>query len=167
VVPNAHALFRAQACADPLERRLSRSRAVAALVAERFPVTTLMLIDKHNHGIPVAHVIHSDSKADTMVQVFNALREFVGVEFTPKFILVDDCDAEIAAIRACAWGIKGCKVALCNWHVKRSWLKNLITKVGGKDKYELRLEIFDALQGLQSIKVCAPLTQRHMHAYPC
>lgn len=128
----------------------------AALNAQRYHVTTLMVIDEHNHGLPIAHVIHSSATADTMVQVFNALREFVGVDIQPKFILVDDCKAEIAAIQACAWGIKGCNVALCNWHVKRSWLKNLIAKVGGKEKYSLRIEIFGALQELQSITVGAP-----------
>jgi len=143
--------------------------AVAALNAQRFPVTTLMVIDEHHHGLPVAHIIHSSSSADTMVQVFNALRDFVGVQYQPKFIIVDDCDAEIAAIEECVWGIKGCKVALCNWHVKRAWLVNLIKKLPGKPKRDTRLEIFDALQDIQGIKVCmlawlTPPRRPHSHA---
>jgi hypothetical protein len=130
-----------------------RPWAGAGLNAQRFPVTTLMIIDEHNHGLPVAHIIHSKSDADTLVQIFNTLRERVGAELCPKFILIDDADTEIAAVRACKWGIDGCKVALCVWHVKRAWLVNLITKVPTKEKHGRRLEMFDALQDIQNILV--------------
>ena len=138
--------------------------ATAGLNAQRFPVTTLMLNDESDHGVPVAHIIHSSGTANLLTEVINALSKHVGAHLVPKFVLVDDADTEIAAVQASNWGIKGCKVALCIWHVKRAWLKNVITKLPTAKNYGKRAALYDALSNLQRVKARVRGILRCAHA---
>ncbi len=153
----AHARLRAHACApratcaNACTCPASRG-GVAGLNAQRYSVSTLMLLDEHKHGLPFAHVIHSSSTTDVLTDVINALSKHMGEELVPKFVLVDDADNEIGAVRASHWGIKGCKVALCIWHVKRSWLKNVIAKLPGTKNHEERRKLFGACGALQLVE---------------
>lgn len=45
----------------------------------------------------------------------------------PLAVLVDACDAEIAAVK-CAFAL-AVLVFLCHWHVQRAWKKQLYAKV--------------------------------------
>ena len=114
-----------------------------------------MLNDKTvtpNVNIPFAHIIHSSAVANVLTSVLNKLATHIGEDLVPKFVLVDDCDAEIAAVESCIWGIKGCKVALCVWHVKRAWLLKIIKSFPGRVNYAKRIEVFNALEALQCIE---------------
>lgn len=114
-----------------------------------------MLNDKKstpNANIPFAHIIHSSAVTDVLTCVLNKLATHIGEDLVPKFVLVDDCDAEIAAVEASTWGIKGCKVALCIWHAKSAWLLKIIKMFPGKENYAKRIEVFTALEELQSIE---------------
>jgi len=122
----------------------------------RFPLCTIMVKDKTDHGVPVAFIITSSGSSDVYTTVLDELRLHVGVDIQPKYILVDDAAAEISAIQRCEWGRLGAKVALCTWHVKRSWLKNLISKVKGKSAAvatQLRVELLKALGNIVSAEV--------------
>lgn len=121
--------------------------------AQRFHLSTLMIHDTvADVNVPFAHVIHSSAKADVLTPVINAIGERVGKDLIPAWVLMDDCDAEQAAVEASYWGIKGCKVALCIWHVKRAWLLNILKWFPGKENYDLRIVVFNALQELQEVK---------------
>lgn len=48
-------------------------------------------------------------------------------EWEPLAVLVDACDAEIAAVK-CAFTM-AVSVFLCHWHVQRAWKKQLYAKV--------------------------------------
>ena len=129
--------------------------------AQRFHLSTLMIHDivsVPNVNVPFAHIIHSSGRADVLKPVINALGEHVGKDLIPKWVLVDDSDAEQAAVEAAHWGIKGCKVALCVWHVKRAWLLNVIKHLAGRANYAKRRALFTALQDLQATeaRACAP-----------
>eukprot|EP01018_Ginkgo_biloba_P015870 Gb_38240 [translate_table: standard] len=56
----------------------------------------------------------------------------------PSAFMVDDVAAEINAIS----DVFGCRVLLCLWHVRRSWLKNLTKKF---HDYLVRREMFKDL----------------------
>ena len=104
-----------------------------------------------NVNIPFAHVVHSSARSDVLKPVLNSIGEHIGKDLIPKWVLVDDSDAEIAAVEASYWGLHGCKVALCVWHVKRAWLINIIKCFPGRENYNKRVEVFAALQALQAI----------------
>lgn len=69
----------------------------------KFHLTTLMVIDDQNHGIPVAFILHSNASADTMVKALDAFAEQVGVENGPSVVIMDDAAAEISAVKASKW----------------------------------------------------------------
>ncbi len=69
----------------------------------KFHLTTLMVIDDENHGVPVAFIIHSNASADTMVKALDAFAEAVGVENRPSVVIMDDAAAEISAVKASKW----------------------------------------------------------------
>ena len=148
----------------PLVSRKAEAR--SALNQDRYTVTTLMGMDKHKHGLPGVHIIHSSSSAATLKLAFNSLRDYLGHDVQPSFVLIDDADAEIKAVQECEWGKRGCKVALCDWHVKRSWLKALIRTLGGAENKELRGKIFDDLQALQALQArrCEHAAAMQAHA---
>ena len=124
----------------------------AGLNAQRFPVTTLMAVDEHAHGLPVVHAVHSASNADVFVTIFNAVRDCLGHDIKVKYVVTDDCPSELAGVAACQWGIKdGCKSALCAWHVKRAWLVNLLKLVKGPENKDLRNHIFRTLNVIQGL----------------
>ena len=122
----------------------------------RFPMCTIMVKDKTDHGVPVAFIITSSGSTGVYKDVLNSLREHVGVDIQPLYILVDDAIAEINAIEQCEWGRHGARVALCTWHVKRSWLKHLISKVKDKSAavaLKLRSALLEALGKIVSAEV--------------
>lgn len=122
----------------------------------RFPMCTIMVKDKTDHGVPVAFIITSSGSTGVYKDVLNGLREHVGVDIQPLYILVDDAIAEINAIEQCEWGRHGARVALCTWHVKRSWLKHLISKVKDKSAavaLKLRSALLEALGKIVSAEV--------------
>lgn len=128
----------------------------------RYPLCTIMATDKTGHGVPVAFIITSSSSAETYATVLDSYRQHVGTDIRPTYILVDDAAAEIGAIKQCEWGKEGTLVALCTWHVKRSWLKALISKVRGKDAVtskSARVQLLKSLGRIVEAKVLPP--QRH------
>jgi hypothetical protein len=120
---------------------------------------TIMATDKTGHGVPVAFIITSSSSAETYATVLDNYRQHVGTDIRSKYILVDDAAAEIGAIKQCEWGKEGTLVALCTWHVKRSWLKALISKVRGKDAVtskSARVQLLKSLGRIVEAKVLPP-----------
>lgn len=49
------------------------------------------------------------------------------MHFRPRTIMIDNSDTEIAGIRS-AYG-EDMQVAICHWHLKRAWRKNIASKV--------------------------------------
>jgi len=93
--------------------------------------------------------------------VLNSIGAHIGKDLIPKWVLVDDSDAEIAAVEASYWGMHGCKVALCVWHVKRAWLINIIKCFPGRENYNKRVEVFSALQAIQAITARSSCLRAH------
>jgi len=114
----------------------------------KFPLTTFMVVDENNHGVPVAWAIHSAEDSGTILHCFDALAiktKEMKPNFVPREVLIDDAAAEILAQTNSIWGKAGVPYKLCIWHVKRSWLKNVIWKV--KDVLRRKI-IFKELQAI-------------------
>lgn len=99
----------------------------------RFSLTTFMILDEERKGYPVAWALHSNEDKNTLEIILNELAEQLGPDFYPSVLLIDDALAEIAAFESCTWAARGTILALCIWHVKRSFAKNMILKVQLKD----------------------------------
>ena len=102
----------------------------------RYPLTTFMAIDEEGKGYPVAWALHSGEDKNTYLLILDKLAERMGPEFCPSVLLIDDSCAEIAAFQSSIWRQRGTIVALCIWHVKRSWLKKMIAVVPEKETRE-------------------------------
>jgi hypothetical protein len=92
-----------------------------------FSLFTLLVMDEYGNGLPAGWCITSNEKLTTIALALSKLKDAVH-GWTPRTFIVDDADAEIGAIRAT---FPQCKILLCLWHVKRSWIKNLLWKVNG------------------------------------
>ena len=69
----------------------------------KFALTTFMVVDEHKHGIPVCWMIHSSAKTETLLTCLDKIADHMGADFCPSVVIVDDCTAEINALRACKW----------------------------------------------------------------
>lgn len=106
----------------------------------RFPLTTFMVMDEDGHGYPVAWALHSGENKSTYLLILDKLAERMGPNFWPSVLLIDDACAEIAAFQSSVWHSRGTILALCIWHVKRSWLKKLISVVREKETRQLMMD---------------------------
>ncbi len=115
-----------------------------------FSLFTLMVINTHGRGRPVAWFITSDELATTIQQALECVKHKAR-EWKPKTFMSDCSDAEMKAVTAVFPGIK---IHLCIWHVKRAWLKNLCAHVSGdaKERLRLRADIMDDLNNLVAWK---------------
>ena len=64
-------------------------------------------------------------------------------EWKPLAVLVDACDAEIAAVN-CAFAL-GVHVFLCHWHVQRAWKKQLYAKVFLTSLFEEKIHLLQCV----------------------
>ena len=112
----------------------------------KFALTTIFVFDGKK-GIPIAWAIHSSETAETVLKILDILAEKLGGKdnFLPARVLIDDAAAEVSAVKQSLWGRAGTEYVLCIWHVKRSWLVNVIKKVGDKAERDF---IFDYLGSL-------------------
>ena len=123
----------------------------------KFPLFTILVVDDHGQGIPVAWMLCSRELTECIMTLPAGLQtagEQQGFSLVAQYdpgsgalndsgllrrcrntwlsgsrscFLVDASDAEIAAIVA-AFG-SAVKIFLCHWHVQRAWLANLCAKV--------------------------------------
>ena len=69
----------------------------------KYHLTTLMVVDDHNHGVPVGWILHSNASAQTIKKALNALADNVGMEYRPAIVVMDDAIGEINAVEASKW----------------------------------------------------------------
>lgn len=68
----------------------------------QFLLTTIMVIDKHKNGVPVAWILHERNTAEALKAWLQPLVEEVrklAPNWMPSCAFVDDCDSEIKAIK--------------------------------------------------------------------
>ena len=67
----------------------------------QFPLATLMVMDQHLNGIPAVWALTGakGEREDYMVRRMSKLKQLMGPEWRPSCFMVDDCNAEINAIR--------------------------------------------------------------------
>lgn len=98
----------------------------------RFPLCSLLVFDSSQNTIPVAWIIASSF-------VDRDIRKWLGLlverlhEKDPTWridtFLLDNPSFEVSTIRE----VFQCRVLLCIWHVRRSWIRNLLNKCSNLD----------------------------------
>jgi hypothetical protein len=73
----------------------------------KFHLTTLMVVDDNNHGVPVGWILHSNASAQTLKKALDALADNVGMENRPAVVVMDDAIGEIKAVEASKWCVSG------------------------------------------------------------
>jgi hypothetical protein len=90
-----------------------------------FPLFTVLVIDGHWHGIPVAWDLMSGQTTGDIVLMLRKLKEHCPA-WRPEVFIVDDCNQEINAIKQV---FPMAKIIICNFHVKKTFVKQIIAKV--------------------------------------
>ncbi|GLJ59648.1 hypothetical protein SUGI_1517700 [Cryptomeria japonica] len=101
--------------------------------AMKFQLYTILVFNSKHMGMPMAWIIMSRYCAYDMVYWIRVLLQWLHlkkIDWRLNVFMVDDAE------------VFQCDVHLCSCHVRRAWLKNLITKV--KDN-AVRGEMFDRL----------------------
>eukprot|EP01018_Ginkgo_biloba_P037069 Gb_24215 [translate_table: standard] len=107
---------------------------------------TLLVFDTHQNGVPIAWIISSSSSTSDIQSWMEKLQSRIyemDPTWRPSAFMVDDDVAEINAIS----DVFGCRILLCLWHIRRSWLKNLTKKC---HDYMVRREMFKDLRHIMS-----------------
>lgn len=89
-----------------------------------FELTTLLVVDEYEEGIPVAFFCSSSVNSDNLKVFFNCVKEAVG-EVKPRSFMSDDAPAFYNAWVAVMGSVD--KRLLCSWHVDRAWQGKLYT----------------------------------------
>ena len=108
-----------------------------------FQLTTLLIVDDHGEGFPVAFCFSNRVDSLAMQVFFGHVKEAVGGCISEAILMTDDAEAF-----ANAWtAIMGPPAhrLLCVWHVDRSWRKNL-PKIQGDA--ELKALVYKTLRVL-------------------
>ena len=92
-----------------------------------FPLFTVLVVDGHWHGVPVAWDLASGQTTEDIVLMLSSLKASCP-GWQPKVFIVDDCRAEINAIREV---FPDAEIILCDFHVKKTFIKQIIAKVTG------------------------------------
>lgn len=95
-----------------------------------FPLFTVLVIDGHWHGIPVAWDLMSGQTTDDIVLMLTNLKSRCP-GWQPEVFIVDDCRAEINAIQQV---FPQAEIILCDFHVKKTFIKQIIAKVTGRPR---------------------------------
>lgn len=124
----------------------------------QYPLFTVAVVDDHNNVSPTAWAICEGEAAHDLVPFLQKLKhnmEQHSPGWRPSCFLSDDSDAQKNAIQE-VFG-SNMPVFLCAWHVKHTWLKQLLAKV--KDAVE-RFEMMAELSAIMAKKRPTHLTVR-------
>ena len=109
-----------------------------------FQLTTVLVNDDYDEGIPVAWLISNRETADVLRVFFSSIRNKCGDVKTEIFMSDDAKAYHNAWVSAFA---RPDKKLLCSWHVDRSWRRKVNELIKDKDQAE---EVYAALKTLQN-----------------
>lgn len=111
-----------------------------------FQMTTLMTIDEHGEGFPIAFCYSSRVDVQAMSVYLQVLKPLIGDVLENVVLMTDDSE-----VYSNAWNdVIGKPAArlLCTWHIDRAWRKNL-PKIKGST--ELKATIYKTIRSLMEI----------------
>lgn len=108
-----------------------------------FSLITVLVIDSHGEGIPVAWAISNRVDVSMLVEFLKPLKARVGV-INPAVFMSDMADQFYTAWVG-VFGASESRQLYCAWHVDKAWRKALTTHVEGK---EAKIEVYHHLRVL-------------------
>lgn len=108
-----------------------------------FQLTTVMCIDEHGEGLPVAFCYSSRVDSVTMTAFLTILKSSLGSPLENVILMTDDTEVYNNAWTA-VMGQPTHRL-LCAWHVDRAWRKNL-TKITGDQS--LKKNVYQTMRAL-------------------
>ena len=106
----------------------------------KFLLITILVVDDHGAGLPVAWAISNREDAALLMQFLSAVKERVG-SLQPKYFM-SDCAEQYFSAWLGIFGRNNTQKMLCIWHVDRAWRKALQTHVTNQQE---RVEIYHQL----------------------
>ncbi|KAG0444193.1 hypothetical protein HPB47_014062 [Ixodes persulcatus] len=103
-----------------------------------FQLTTLMVVDEFNAGVPVAYLISNKVDSPTMQKFFEAIESKIG-KVHCKVFMSDDAPAYINAWRSVMPEPE--KRLLCAWHVDKNWRKRIDGVQGELNQLALYMQL--------------------------
>ena len=109
-----------------------------------FNLVTVMVIDDHGEGLPVAFMLSNREDELVLREFFSAVKRHLppNTDFAASHIMTDDAPQYFNAWQA-VFGPAEKK--LCTWHIDRAWRKAIQQHVVGRD---LQLEVYHMLRSL-------------------
>ena len=108
-----------------------------------FSLITVLVIDSHGEGIPVAWAVSNRVDVSMLVEFLKPLKARVGV-INPAVFMSDMADQFYTAWIG-VFGASESRQLYCAWHVDKAWRKALTTHVEGK---EAKIEVYHHLRVL-------------------
>ena len=114
--------------------------------AYNFQLTTLLCIDEHGEGFPIAFCYSNHVDERSMRLFLEVVRDALGYSIEHPVLMTDDTE-----VYSNAWNsVMGQPAVrlLCTWHVDRAWRKNLPKIKGGSD---LKAIIYKTIRTLMEL----------------
>ena len=111
-----------------------------------FQLTTLLAIDEHGEGFPIAFCYSSRVDQQTMSVFLNVCKTALGGPLQDVVLMTDD--TEVYCIAWTAVMGKPAHRLLCTWHVDRAWRKNL-TRIKGDG--EIKAVLYKTVRSLMEM----------------
>ena len=108
-----------------------------------FQLTTLMCIDEHGEGFPIAFCYSNHVNENAMTVFLSVIREALGQSLVDVVLMTDDTEVYVNAWTA-VMGRPAYRL-LCVWHVDRAWRKNL-SRVKGDNA--LKATVYKTIRAL-------------------
>ncbi|KAH1252917.1 hypothetical protein GmHk_04G009739 [Glycine max] len=118
----------------------------------KYPICSLLVFNSSQNAIPVAWIITSSSVGKAIHKWIVLLCERLRTKdprWRPNAILLDDPSLDYSIIREAFQ----CRILLCAWHVRRTWIKKLLKKCCN---IEVQREMFKQLGWILYCTKCGP-----------
>jgi len=116
------------------------------LNAYDFQLTTLLAIDEHGEGFPIAFCYSSHVDEWRMTVFLQVVKEALGYSLADVVLLTDDTEVYVNAwspvMEPPVYSV------LCVWHVDHAWRKNLTRIKGGSD---VKTAVYKTVQSLMEV----------------
>ena len=112
-----------------------------------FELTTLVVVDDHDEGFPVAHLISNRKDSIAYEVFFKSVRTRIGENLKPLFFMSDDYPAYFNAWIKIMTPEVPPKKLLCAWHVDKNW-REALSKIECK-KGEVKIKQVEVYQMLR------------------
>ena len=105
-----------------------------------FLLISILVIDDHGEGLPVAWAISNREDTKTLIEFLSPVRSHVG-DIACQFFM-SDCAEQYYNAWVNVFGTNDTKRLICRWHIDRAWRKALQRHI---DSHQERIKVYHQL----------------------